>query len=224
MYGFTLRVQPRCAVSAMTFNYEGGFNMIITVPNTFEPKPVHFSLRAPIVEMHETVKNLYAAAHRIGFCDISPHVRFSGDECVVIENDPHAALKVHARGFFVQDESVISFLPFEISGFSVALKNGNVFNIGLARFFAKVKYDGRSFNTRFSFAAQWNSFVRTVSMGKRDRIDCLESHLKSLMLLREAEKLGILMKITDPYKQWDHPDLSRFEMICGKEKQSACIH
>lgn len=188
------------------------------------PAPVHFTLRAPIIEMGRTVSALRKAALRIGFNDVGPPADLVGEDCAVVNKDPLAGLKVHARGFLVAPGGVISFMPIEINGFTVELPNGLPFHIGLCRYPERIEVQNRSLPTKIR-CAQWMSFVRTVKTNQCKRPDeCVESHIKALTLLREAERLGVLISITDPYQQWSRPDRRVFERICAEQKELDCAH
>lgn len=201
-----------------------GNSMAISIQGISNSPAVHFTLRSSIMESRSVTQSLHKLASRIGFEEITPPVVLQGDECSVQEEDPLAAYKVHARGFFVQGSDIISLLPSEISGFSVRLKNGNLFHIGLSCFYPSFEYGGRSYINRLAYASQWRSYVKTVKCGDTGTLQCVESHFKSLMLLREAERLGILMQVHDPYGQWSNPDRRTFEFCCGKENQLICSH
>lgn len=179
------------------------------------PVPVHFTLRSPIIEMGKTVKSLHQAARRLGLPDVGPIVSLSGEECAVHEHDSLADLKIHARGFLIEKNEAISFIPIEIVGFRIVLPNGLPFNIGLSRYPARIETNNGSLSTRIN-NGQWKSYVQTIKLEPSRPDICVKSHMKALSVLRAAEKLGILTFIDDPYGQWDKQDLELFSRLCAE--------
>lgn len=186
---------------------------------------VHFSLRAPLPQSRMLMKSLRHAAKKIGFSEVGPYLSFSGEKCAALNDDPHTDFKIHARGFVIHEDKAVSFLPLSIEGFSVELKNGNLFHIGLCRYPHEIELpDGQMHRIPSSFVSQWMSYVHTTRLDQMCESDCAESHFTSLMLLREAERLGILYSVNDPYGQWDRPNSSSFIALCEEEKELAGAH
>lgn len=186
------------------------------------PASVHFSLRSPTAEMGQIVLSLHREAKRLFDC-VGPPVNLIGEDCAVQYRDPLVGLKVHARGFLVAPGGAFSVLPQEINAFTIRLPNGLPFHIGLCRYPEQVEVQGKVLPVK-SIGAQWMSFFRSVKLEQDKPGVCVEGHIKALMLLRHAEKMGVLLSISDPYKQWFSPDSSVFDQICDEQQNLSCSH
>lgn len=191
--------------------------------NDHLPPAVHFTLRSPAAEMKKNVILLNVCARKIGFKKVSQVFHLIGDMCEVRENDSLHDFKIHSRYNVILPEGVISIMPSEIFGFEITLPNDNSFYIGLCRYPQSVSLEDRKLPVKVT-GTQWMSYVRTVKTVQTALDECFESHIRVLMLLTEAEKLGILTSINDPYKQWRHADVDVFEDICSQQKDNLIAH
>jgi hypothetical protein len=197
--------------------------MSIATSQPISPAAVHFTLRSPTIEMGRTIAALRDAASDLRFTQVGPVVNLIGEDCAIENNDPLAGLKAHARGFLVAPGGALSILPYEIDAFSFELPNGLIGHIGLCRYPEQFEINGKVLKTKI-FGAQWMSFIRTIRLDQDCPGDCVKSHTQVLRLLRQAESLGILTAINDPYKQWKTPNMGTFEQICQEQKELVCSH
>jgi hypothetical protein len=194
--------------------------MVMAHISQIEPSPIHFTFYAPLNDMKGIAQEIHEASLCIGFKSVGDLMHFEGPSCEIYDKDPHAALKSHARGIFVSGKTCISYSPEEFYGFTMTLKNGNHFHIGVCRYpYIVVVEPGISFRTSKHRVAQWSSFVRTVRIDPDCCVkDCRESHIQVLKLVKFLKDRGLLVEIKDPFEQWENTDSRvfnrKFQDLC----------
>lgn len=189
-----------------------------------QAKPVHFALRADQDRTNNFLKFLHDVAKETDFRSITEILNFHGDECAVFKNDPHALLKIQARGLMFTDNRPVSYMPQKFSGFSMDLHNGSQFNIGLSVMPLVIDIPGiGKRKTGAGNEAQWISYVNTFVCNDGCPDDCpdrcVQSHKAVLHVLREGMGHGLFVHVSDPTEYWKTLDekgsLSRIEPFCN---------
>jgi hypothetical protein len=180
------------------------------------PKPVHFTLRAPLQQSHFLIDLLRSKSLNCGFKSVGELVFLQDEECLATENDPLANLKARSRGLIVSDGYAVSFMPKSFFGFELKLKNDNIMYVGLSEHESTVELpNGTIVETGLEDECHWQTFVNTFNPRQANApLDCVCSHKSVCSLLKEAEDLDLLKSITDPTGYWNTHDKNRLMKRC----------
>lgn len=168
--------------------------------------PVHFSVRADSDKATEIVARLHRFALGANFLSVSDRIRLTGEQCAVEENDPLATFKIKARGLFVEQKLVCSYMADIVDGFQALMPNGNNFDLAIGTFPESIEImPGKIILPLPDGISEAKTFVHTVRLNQNQTVQCVESHRVVMAVLKEASHLGCEVSVQDPYNQWCLP-------------------
>jgi len=169
------------------------------------PKPVHFRLETLAKEAEEKIRELHTSLLGAERLRVYPLKYFEGESCAVHEGDLHKTMKIRARGFLLHENLAVSFMPERFWGFSAELLNGNMFYIGLSIFPRLIELSNSVvISTKLQGLAVWQSFNQTVNPAGITAVDCVQSHIMAIAILRTADKIGMRVHVNDPIGCWQY--------------------
>lgn len=158
-----------------------------------------------MIALREFAQNRFSKVSKI-FRVFGEACKISGPEDVLTEQ------KILGTCILVQDNKVASVPPTSIIGFSMMLPNGNLFHLGFATHSSSIKF--RNSTLRPSLGkerAAWCGMAETLNLTCNHALGtcegCVQSHALVCEILSYAEKLGILVSVSDPTGFWETRNL-----------------
>lgn len=175
--------------------------------------PLQFELMTGKADIYANLLSLRSLAME-KFSKVSKIFRLLDDACRITGNDDILIeQKVIGTCVLVQDNKIATVKPTSIIGFTALLPNGNHFHVAFATYPPAVNFkDSVILGVPLDEdKAAWCGLAETSSSScdHKDGTceECVQSHLLVCELLDCAEKLGVVVSVSDPTGFWETRNL-----------------
>jgi len=176
---------------------------------------IHYRLKYDEREPKKILERLRQRAMDLPFAEVSPkvyhfkgrladwqnHGRDSIFTWALIQATENVEHEEYGRKYYIE------VLPKEVYLFNAwPGEECEEANFGLAKYPATVDFHGKRLRTNLGDSWRWNSFCKTQYASKVSLEHFLRCHYAVCLLLKEAEKLGLLARVNDEGNFWDSWD------------------